>query len=85
MNNRDPFFDLLKGLAIIGVIAIHTFPGVDSNTLEKILRLLMNISVPIFLMISGYFLGKKDLSAKDKYINFEKKQIKKIYPLAELI
>ena len=79
MNNRDPFFDFLKGFAIIGVVAIHTFPGIESNVLEKMLRLLMNISVPIFLMVSGYFLGKKNLNTKAKCILFEKNQITKIY------
>ena len=55
---RLSYFDFLRGIAILMVISIHTF---DNGMVlpDVILRNIMNCAVPIFLAISGYFLGKK--------------------------
>ena len=55
-RNRDTYFDVLRGLAIIQVIGIHAYGG---GNLE--LREILNMAVPLFLAISGYFIGKKSL------------------------
>ena len=78
MKERIEYFDFLRGIAIIGVIAIHTCDGISDN-LSVFTRQLFNCSVPIFLAISGYFLANKDVSSSDKYYYFLKKQVPRVY------
>lgn len=64
MENRNEKLDIVKAFACIGVIIMHcSFPG----TLGKCINYLFKFAVPIFFMISGYFLNKNDLSKKLKY------------------
>lgn len=83
MKQRTEYFDFLRGLAILMVIAIHTFPtcGFDSigGYLQILIRQMVGCPVPIFLAISGYFVGKKNLDFKQDKISFWKKQIPKVY------
>lgn len=85
-NRRIEYFDALRGIAILFVIAIHSFEGFDlkeSNSftfhLAIIWRQIIGCAVPIFLAISGYFLSKKEFTSKNQYFLFLKKQIPKIY------
>lgn len=82
---RQPYFDFLRGFAIIMVVGIHTITN-DSpefetveETLTILLRLLLNCAVPLFLAISGYFIGAKKISTSKEHIAFLKKQIPKVY------
>jgi len=86
MTERIVYFDMLRGLAIIFVIVIHSsniglqFPDTSINFhFTVLLRQVINIAVPLFLAISGYFLAKKNISNLDEYIKFIKIQIPKIY------
>jgi peptidoglycan/LPS O-acetylase OafA/YrhL len=86
MSKRIAYFDVLRGLAIICVIAIHSsgmgfqFPDDSFNFNFTILsRQFFNVSVPLFLAISGYFLAKKNISNRYEYIDFLKKQIPRVY------
>ncbi len=82
---RQPYFDFLRGFAIIMVVGIHTItdysPTFDS--LEEIatilVRLALNCAVPLFLAISGYFVAKKKLDSPKEHWSFMKKQIPKVY------
>lgn len=81
---RNEYFDFLRGIAIIMVIGIHTFPTLteyDSigSMLTIIVRQLLNCAVPLFLAISGYFIAKKDLSTATSRIHFWSKQIPAVY------
>ena len=67
------------------VVAIHTFKmeeadlhgcAVDATTF---VRQLLNCAVPIFLAISGYFLGNKKLETWSERKVFWRKQIMKVY------
>lgn len=85
MTKRIEYFDFLRGLAIIGVVAIHTtgigYKFNDASlyfNITVIWRQILNFSVPMFLTISGYFLADKELDTLGKYFNFERKQIKKV-------
>lgn len=84
-NNRRPYFDMLRGVAVIMVVGIHTFPngtnGLESmrNFFTVILRMILNCAVPLFLGISGYFIGQKDVSTKEKYHAFLRHQIPAVY------
>lgn len=58
-NRRDPYFDILKAIAIILVVGCHTYHNktVDLtiiNISQIIVRSICNCAVPIFLSISGY-------------------------------
>lgn len=85
MTERIHYFDFLRGLAIIGVIAIHSAvigysfndTSLDFN-LTVIWRQLINFSVPMYIAISGYFLANKDTSTFKTYLQFEKKQIPRV-------
>ena len=74
MGKRDSFFDVLRGFAIILVIGIHTYHVTDFNSIygwfTNSLREFCNIAVPLFLAISGYFIGKKELNKRTSYFNF---------------
>ena len=86
MSKRIAYFDILRALAIIGVVAIHSsniglqFPNNSFNFHFTILwRQIINPSVPLFLAISGYFLVNKNITNLHEYVDFIKKQIPKIY------
>lgn len=75
---RDTYFDFLRGIAIIMVIGIHTY--VDGLMhFNLFLRQFLNCAVPIFLAISGYFIGRKSFEEKGSYIHFLGKQIPRVY------
>ena len=84
-SQHNPYFDFLRGIAIIMVVGIHTLPanagGFDSieAIITTILRQMLNCAVPLFLAISGYFIAAKNLRFGKEHIEFLKKQIPKIY------
>ena len=56
-NKTNHFLDCLKGIACIGVVFIHVhFPGFVGDIVWR----LAQFAVPIFFMISGYFLYSQD-------------------------
>lgn len=64
------------------VVAIHCFPRNftpgDVGLLSLAIRNALNVAVPVFLAISGYFLAGKDMSG-GRYAAFLKKQIPRVY------
>ena len=81
MKERITYFDSLRGLAIIGVVFIHSLKFKDSSFVDIsiILRQLINVSVPLFLALSGFFLADKKISSKRDFFDFLKKQIPRVY------
>lgn len=85
-TNRNEYFDILRGAAIIAVVAIHSISvglnqpinSLDFN-LTMFFRNAINFAVPVFLAISGYFLVNKNVQNTAQYISFIKKQIPKVY------
>ena len=83
MSERIEYFDFLRGLAIIMVVAIHTFGS--SYTYESIsllgisARQLIQCAVPIFCVSSAFFLGNKNFANKYEYFIFLRKQILRVY------
>lgn len=79
---RDRYFDAIRGIAILMVVAIHTYrlslEGL-SGFVSLSIRQILNTAVPLFFALSGYFLIKKDLSSKQKAMSFLKRQIVKVY------
>lgn len=80
LKNRIDYFDYIRGIAIIMVVAIHTFSlsgtGAEFN-IKILIRQLLNCAVPLFLASSGYFLTLKSKSLD--YKHFLKKQVVKVY------
>ncbi len=83
MTKRETYFDFLRGVAILMVVGIHTFPrsAFDSigGNVEIVIRQMINCAVPLFLAISGFFLGRKRFDTKIERVTFWKKQIPAIY------
>lgn len=86
MSNRIEYFDILRGLAILGVVAIHAsgrgfqFEQDSFNFNFSVLwRNVLNFSVPLFFAISGYFLARKDIQSYSEYFKFLKKQLPRVY------
>lgn len=77
------YFDFLRGIAIMMVVGIHTFPKCSwDNANDYILitlRQLLNCAVPLFLALSAFFLAKKSFFHSDDIRSFWKKQIPKVY------
>ena len=78
-----PYFDFLRGIAILMVVGIHTFQlGSESDLGFEFKQLLFDFTmcaVPLFIALSGYFIGKKYLSTRHKVNAFWKKQLKAMY------
>ncbi len=86
VSERVSYFDILRAIAIIGVVAIHAsgtglqFDAESMNFHFTFLwRNLLNFSVPLFLAISGFFLVKKQFSGLSDYTSFLKKQVPRVY------
>ena len=79
---RIPYFDFLRGIAIIMVVFIHClafcYTPLNIPLPAIVARNLMNVAVPIFFAISGYFLASKQM-ANGGYTSFLKKQIPRVY------
>lgn len=83
MPKRISYFDALRGLAIVMVVAIHSFGNYYSylnvNCLVLIIRNIFNVAVPVFLVISGFFLADKVMVDWKGYALFLKHQVSRVY------
>lgn len=84
MKERNIYYDFLKGVAIMGVVAIHTMvlkyePYTIGGVILAIFRNLLGCCVPFFVAVSGYFLANKKLGTKNEYICFLKNRLKTVY------
>lgn len=80
---RNLYFDTLRGIAILMVVAIHTFIACEFDNCLSIcaigMREIFNIAVPLFLAISGFFIGRKNFENNSQTFKFWRKQIPKVY------
>ena len=58
-GTRLPGLDALKGLAIVGVVAIHAAPSGESLYTEHVIGGVTRLAVPLFLVVSGFLLGSR--------------------------
>lgn len=74
MKRRNSYFDALRGIAILMVVAIHTFMACDFdcfiNYMTIGIRQLLNMAVPLFLAISGFFIGRKNFDNINQVLVF---------------
>lgn len=59
-ENRNPFWDLLKGVLILNVIILHS-PAADPVRHWILFPFVLEMTVPMFLVISGYVSAKSAL------------------------
>ena len=80
---RNLYFDTLRGIAILMVVAIHTFIACEFDNFQSIcaisMREIFNVAVPLFLAISGFFIVRKKIEYNSQIFKFWKKQIPKVY------
>lgn len=81
---RISYYDFLKGLVIMGVVAIHTIifnekPYSLSGISLALFRNILGCCVPFFVFISGYFLYSKEVSTKHAYKEFIANRFRVIY------
>ncbi len=78
--------DQIRLIASFAIVAIHVYPFASINeTLDFTLtRILFRLALPIFLMITGYYLIPSCITDKTKLKNYTKKIIK-IYLIAMII
>lgn len=85
MTERVSYFDVLRGLAIVGVVATHasSVGAFRIDTLDFYINIfwrnIWNFCVPLFICISGYFLAKKTFLEINDYKSFVQKQIPRVY------
>ena len=82
--HRIPYFDFLRGIAIIMVVCLHcidysAMEGPVLNLFGVEFRNLLNAAVPLFLAISGYFMANKKTDTPTAYKEFLKRQAVKVY------
>lgn len=80
---RTAYFDFLRGIAILMVVGIHTFatlPFIGGfNIFAILIRQIIGCAVPVFLALSGFLLGSKNITSFEQKISFWGKQISKVY------
>lgn len=83
MSKRISYFDSLRGIAIILVIIIHTYTASNFQDYQSIFNIIVrefcNLAVPLFLFISGFFVGQKPFKDRSNYLMFLKKQLPRVY------
>ncbi|MBR6666271.1 MAG: acyltransferase family protein [Lachnospiraceae bacterium] len=54
-------FDLLKGVAMLGVVFGHSFGGENAVLGDVVGKILYSLLMPAFFVVSGYWLKKKEI------------------------
>lgn len=83
MSARYEKFDILRGLAIVGVILIHiTAPlATDDDVLAIVVNQISRFAVPVYFILSGWGLTIADSYKRSKsYGDFLKKRFLGIFP-----
>lgn len=85
MKDRITYYDVLRAIAIIGIIAAHAagigyqFTTSNINFWGTVIwREITNFSVPLFIALSGFFLAKKNVETPKEYRAFINKQLLRV-------
>lgn len=83
-TSRDKYFDALRGIAIIFVVAIHSYiPPTDYDGeltwYNTAFREMFGCAVPLFFAISGYFMAKQKIDTIGGYRHFISVHVPKVY------
>ena len=56
VNNKSQYWQVVRGICILAVIAIHCPQGTDENLFTWLgIRQLINFPVALFIFMAGYF------------------------------
>jgi surface polysaccharide O-acyltransferase-like enzyme len=86
-KDRDLSFDVFRGLAIIAVVAIHTFnvirgfhtPDIwNPLSIATYYRQSLSFAVPVFIFISGYWASTKLIESLSDYRIFLAKKLSRV-------
>lgn len=69
VKRRLQFFDILKGIAIISIVAIHSS---DFTPFPQLLKDMLWFAIPLFIIESGYLLGarhRESLNTREFFTN----------------
>ena len=73
LKKRDTSLDILRIIAVFTVLSVHFFlhNGFYNQTIEGkpmyvavVMRTLFSVCVPLFMLLTGYLMSKKELSKK---------------------
>lgn len=86
-SHRNAYYDYVRAVAILFVIAIHLFnripieehDGGGREILISAWRVLISCAVPLFLALSGFFMSRKEVRTRSEYFSFIRKQIPRVY------
>ena len=67
-KERDAYWDVVKGIAILGVITIHFVGDAETSFVAWLFRQLSKGSVFVFVFLVGYFAGNSSLSKDSIYV-----------------
>lgn len=76
---RNIYLDLLRSIAIICVVLIHTFQFNNTSIPNVIFGQMIGIAVPLFLALSGFLIYKKTIENKEQYKEFVVQRLKRVY------
>lgn len=74
---KKDYIQVLRGIAILGVLMIHVTSNSESN-LTLVIRQLVNYAVPLFLFIAGYLINTEKFNNKDYIKSFYKKRVLRV-------
>ena len=75
MKSRNKELDILKGLLIIIVVIRHVFQVVALDTdVDYLSNLMTIVEMPLFILVSGYFVGKSLLTQNKELLGVIKKK-----------
>jgi probable poly-beta-1,6-N-acetyl-D-glucosamine export protein len=69
-TGRDMSIDCLKGLAILGVVIIHSTFAEKHLLLNQLLDVFFKFGVPLFIFISGFFVFKKKKDIEQNFLKY---------------
>ena len=79
---RIAYYDFLRGIAIVMVVAIHTMGFIYEYSAISftavLIRQILNCAVPVFCVSSAFFLIQKDIQGK-RYREYLLKQCIRVY------
>lgn len=82
MSSRIQYYDVLRGIAIVFVVSIHSLnysKTTGINVINLIIwRDFIGFAVPLFITLSGFFIAPKSLKEPNSYLEFLKRQLPRV-------
>jgi len=76
-KKRDNYYDIIKGLAILGVVTIHYIGAEYADVPTYLVREFVNLSVFVFIFLVGLFTHEESVQ-KDGVLAFYRKRLSRL-------